>query len=171
MLPQQHIDVLLLDVDGVLTDGSLPYRDGQQSGKTFLAQDGAMIKYAQAQGLVVGIMSGRASDEVAQRAQELGMHCCSLGIADKVVELKSLCTQHQWDLTQVAYIGDDIPDIEICRAVGVSFAVADASPQLRRVVDHISQANGGRGAVAEIIEAILRQQGQWNLSDDTLAHG
>ncbi len=178
MLNDQKITVVLLDIDGVLTDGSLPYLGDRQSGKTFHAQDGAMIKYARQQGLEIGIISGRASAEVSQRASELGLNtaCIRLGVSDKVSELKGLCSAHNWDPEQVAYIGDDIPDLGICRAVGLSCAVADASPQLRKQVDHVSQAVGGRGAVAEILEALLRKQGQWDLDRaegirSDIAHG
>ena len=103
----------------MLTDGSLPYQDGRQQGKSFLAQDGAMIKLAQSQGLEVGIISGRESLDVAQRAQELGISCCRLGIVDKLSELNNLCRSQKWDMQQIAYIGDDVPDIAICQAVGL----------------------------------------------------
>ena len=159
MLAQlQAIRCVLCDVDGVLTDGGLPFDESGQHSKTFHAQDGAMLKLARRCGLTVGIISGRYSKAVEQRSAELGLDCCMLGVADKAAALKVFAEKQQLSRKAMAYIGDDIPDLSLKAPIGLLFAVADASPILRRRADKVLQNRGGRAAVAECLRLILAAQ-------------
>lgn len=154
----RQIRCILCDVDGVLTDGGLPFDRHGQFMKQFHAQDGAMLKLARKQGLLVGILSGRRSAAVEQRAEELDLDSCLLGVADKLQGLKKWLAEESFELSQVAYIGDDVPDLCLAGHVGLLAAVADASPLLRRRADLVLQRPGGRAAVAECLTMILQAQ-------------
>ncbi len=157
------IRCVLCDIDGVLTQGDLTYSAAGQIQKTFHAQDGAMLKFARQAGLQVGLLSGRASEAAAMRAQELGLECCLLGVADKVAALEQWAASQELSVKEIAYIGDDLPDIGIMAAVGWSAAVADACPLLLRHCDFIAQRRGGQAAVAEILRWLLQLQGRLTL--------
>ncbi len=166
------IRCVLCDVDGVLTDGGLPYTAAGQEWKVFNAQDGAMIKRARQVGLRIGLLSGRHSDAVALRAKELGLDDCMLGIEDKCQRLEAWCSETGVALDELAYIGDDIPDIGVFNMVAWSAAVADASPLAKRRADFVAQRQGGHGAVAEILYWLLQLQGRLEFSSNTgTAHG
>jgi len=166
------ISWVFCDVDGVLTDGSLAYLDQGESGKIFNAQDGAMIKQACRLGLKLGILSGRDSPALKLRAAELGFECCLSGVADKAAAISRWSEEEHVELSEIAYLADDIPDLAIIALVGWSAAVADASPLLRHRCDFIAQRNGGRGAVAEILFWLLRLQQRWPDGDNyALGHG
>lgn len=165
------IRCVLCDVDGVLTDGSLPWSAQGQEWKTFNAQDGAMIKRAIQSGLRIGLLSGRNSAAVALRAAELGISDCMLGIADKGRRLVEWSAETDIAMHEVGYIGDDIPDIGVFAMVGWSAAVADASPLAKRRCDFIAQRGGGRAAVAEILSWLLQLQGRLHTGADEGLHG
>lgn len=165
------VSCVFCDVDGVLTDGSLPFVGEEQRGKCFHAQDGAMIKQAMQLGLEIGILSGRQSPAVAARAAELGIRHCLLGIADKAAALADWAGQTGRSLQEIAYIGDDLPDLAVCASVGWSVAVADACPSLRRRCDWVCSRAGGRGAVAEILGWLLQLQQRQPGTDMPAGHG
>lgn len=167
----QAIRCVLCDVDGVLTDGGLPFDERGQYGKVFHAQDGAMLKLARQAGLKVGIISGRYSEAVEQRAAELGLDCCMLGVTDKAAALKVFAEKQGISRQDMAYIGDDVPDLSLLRPIGLLIAVADASPLLRRRADVVLQTNGGRAAVAEALRLVLSVQGRLPLDLTEAAHG
>ena len=151
----RRIRALVLDVDGVLTDGRLWYGPRGESLKVFHVRDGHGIKQVIAAGVRIIVISGRQSAAVTRRCRELGIRDVHQGVADKLQLLRKLCSRSRIDLGEVACIGDDTPDVEILRAVGLSFAVHDAHPDARAVAQRITQAAGGRGAVREVCDSLL----------------
>src|SRR6266540_66369 len=155
------IKLLLLDVDGVLTDGSiLVHADGSES-KQFNIRDGAGIVWAQRAGLSIGLLSARLADATSVRAAQLGITIVSQGSADKLAGYEQILTDAGLTDEQVGYMGDDLQDLPVLRRAGFSAAPADAAPEVRAEVQWVSSSGGGRGAVRECIEHVLRAQGSW----------
>jgi len=155
------IKLLLLDVDGVLTDGSiLVHADGTES-KQFNIRDGAGIVWAQKAGLSIGLLSARTADATAARAAQLGITIVSQGGADKLAGYHRILEDAGLTDEQVGYMGDDLQDLPVLRRAGFSAAPADAAPEVRSAVQWVSPSGGGRGAVRECIEHVLRSQGAW----------
>jgi 3-deoxy-D-manno-octulosonate 8-phosphate phosphatase (KDO 8-P phosphatase) len=159
----KKLRVLVLDVDGVLTDGRLTYLPGGGEAKTFYARDGLGIQLLQAAGCRVAIVSGRESEVVARRARELSIELTFLGIADKVEAYESLLREQKLTEEEVAYVGDDLPDLPLIRRAGLSFAVADAAPEVRAAAHVVLRSGGGQGAVREACERILKAKGAWRV--------
>lgn len=155
----QHINMLLLDVDGVLTDGTFVPGDGSES-KRFHSRDGVGIVLARTAGLKLGLISGRKSSIVDARAQELKMSFVRLGVTDKLAALDEALAQESCELAEVAYMGDDLPDLAVLTRVGLSATVEDAPLDVRSRVDYVTRARGGFGAVRELVELILSSQGK-----------
>lgn len=158
----EGIRVVLLDVDGVLTGGGLGYGTGTDEHKVFHARDGHAIKLAIGAGLQVGVVSGRDGDAVNRRARELGMDPVLLGIGDKVAVVEQWLATSGVGWNEVAFVGDDLPDLGCVRAAGLGVAVADATHELARHADHVTHAGGGCGAVADLLHELLRRQGRWS---------
>jgi len=158
----KKVELLLLDVDGVLTDGSIILGTAELEFKKFNIHDGLGIKLAQAAGLQVGIITGRFSEAVKKRAQELDIKILYQGQEAKLPAYQKIKQQLDLADEQIAYIGDDLPDLVILNQVGFSCAVGDACDEIKKTVDFVTQRNGGRGAVREVIELILKSQGKWN---------
>jgi 3-deoxy-D-manno-octulosonate 8-phosphate phosphatase (KDO 8-P phosphatase) len=155
------LKLLLLDVDGVLTDGSiLVHADGSES-KQFNIRDGAGIVWAQRAGLSIGLLSARVADATAVRAAQLGITIVSMGGANKLSGYERILADAGLSDEQVGYMGDDLQDLPVLRRAGFSAAPADAAPEVRAAVHWISASGGGRGAVRECIEHVLRSQGTW----------
>ncbi|MFW5844766.1 MAG: KdsC family phosphatase [Planctomycetota bacterium] len=153
---------VLVDCDGVLTDGTLPYAAQAEERKSFHSRDGAMIRYAAGLGLRTGICSGRPGAAVQRRADELDLTPVLLGVDDKVAAIDAWLTgQTDLSWSGLCFVGDDLPDAGPLMRAGVGVAVADATPWLRRRADVVTRAPGGAGAVAEILARILRAQGRW----------
>ena len=157
-----RIELLILDVDGVLTDGRLIMGSYGEPAKAFHAQDGCAIKLWQQCGGKAAILSGRPSEAVGRRAAELGIEHVRTGVTDKLsayVEIVSAlgCTD-----TVVAYVGDDLPDISPMRRCGLPIAVANAVPAIKQVSQYVTRRRGGEGAVAEVVEILLRKQARWS---------
>jgi 3-deoxy-D-manno-octulosonate 8-phosphate phosphatase (KDO 8-P phosphatase) len=162
----RRIRLLLLDVDGVLTDGTiLMHHDGGES-KAFHIRDGAAIVWAQRAGLKVGLLSGRASDATGQRAAQLGIPLVVQGAADKLAAYEQILRDAALADEDVAYMGDDLQDLPVLRRVGFAAAPADASADVRARVHWVSALPGGRGAVRELIEHVLQAQGAWQTAVD-----
>jgi 3-deoxy-D-manno-octulosonate 8-phosphate phosphatase (KDO 8-P phosphatase) len=156
------VRLLLFDVDGVLTDGTvLMHADGSES-KTFHIRDGAALVWAQRAGLSVGLLSARTSGATAQRAAQLGIRIISQGIARKADAYDGILRQTGLEDAAVAYMGDDLLDLPVLTRVGLSAAPADGAAEVRARVDWVSPSVGGRGAVRELIELVLRSQGRWD---------
>lgn len=153
------IEMLLLDVDGVMTDGLITLDNNGIESKSFHVRDGMGITLWNKAGKNTAIITGRNSSVVELRAQELGITCIRQGIENKLMEMTSLLPEFQITTDQVCYIGDDIPDLPVLEKVGLSVAVADSSPAIHHSVDWLTQNPGGRGAVREVIDFILQIQG------------
>lgn len=156
----QKVKWLLLDVDGVMTDGGIVLSDGLEI-KRFHTQDGLGIRLAQRAGLRVGILTGRESEAVARRARELGIEEVRQGCSSKLEAYLQVVERYGLKDEEVAYMGDDLPDLPLLRRVGLAFAVANAVPEVKRQVDHVTRKAGGEGAVREAVELLLRLTGQW----------
>ncbi len=156
-----YIRMLLLDVDGVLTDGSILIGPKGEVHKSFNAMDGFGIRLAIENGLDVGIITGRQSDIVSYRAQELGLTEVFQGCHDKLKPFYEICKRRDLQPAHIAYIGDDLFDMPLLKRVGVSFSVSNAHPNVQQIADYVTQKPGGNGAVREVIELILKAQGKW----------
>jgi 3-deoxy-D-manno-octulosonate 8-phosphate phosphatase (KDO 8-P phosphatase) len=156
------INYLILDVDGVLTDGSIIIDDLGNETKHFNVRDGHGLKLLMRAGIDIILITGRTSQVVEHRARELGITEVYQGAKNKVEILEEIFRKNNISGESVAYIGDDIVDIPVFKKVGLSVAVADASEHARKSADYISKSNGGQGAVREICEMILMVQGKWD---------
>ncbi len=153
------VKMLLLDVDGVLTDGTFsPGAAAGEESKRFHSRDGIGLVLAKKAGIKLGLISGRASRIVEARAHELSMQFVRLGVSDKLEALQEALSQESCSLEDVAYMGDDLPDLAVLSRVGLAATVADAPLEIRSRVDYVTQARGGHGAVRELIELILMSQ-------------
>jgi 3-deoxy-D-manno-octulosonate 8-phosphate phosphatase (KDO 8-P phosphatase) len=157
----QRLEWLLLDVDGVLTDGRLWYGAGGERLKVFHVRDGLAVRLAQRGGLRVGALSGRASPALARRFAELGLDAVITGRSDKARAFAEFLDRHRAEPDRVAYAGDDLLDLPVLRRAGLSFAPADAVPEVRAAVHRVLAAQGGREAAREMTEQILRARGEW----------
>ena len=155
----REVRLLVLDVDGVLTDGRLWYDNSGEELKAFHIQDGLGIKLLQSAGVTVAIITGRTSALVARRAAELGIRHVIQGREDKLLALRGLCEQLQLTLDAVAYLGDDLPDLSAIRAVRLGFTVADGHALIAQHARYRTARNGGFGAVREVCELIMQAQG------------
>jgi 3-deoxy-D-manno-octulosonate 8-phosphate phosphatase (KDO 8-P phosphatase) len=154
----KKIKLLLLDVDGVMTDGRIFLDDRGIETKAFHVRDGHGIKLAQKAGIVIGIITGRSAEVVNVRARELGIQEVHQGAREKITVYDSLVSKYGLRDEEVAYIGDDVVDLAIFNRVGLAAAVADADPAVRSHVDIITRTEGGRGAVREVINLILKHR-------------
>lgn len=152
------VRLLVLDVDGVLTDGRLHYGAKGEALKVFHVRDGHGIKQMLAAGVRVAVISGRRSAAVSARCRELGIKDVRQGVSDKLAELDKLCKRYKLSRAETACIGDDTPDVAILRAVGLSFAVKDAHPDALAAAKRITRLRGGRGAVREVCDTLLELQ-------------
>jgi 3-deoxy-D-manno-octulosonate 8-phosphate phosphatase (KDO 8-P phosphatase) len=154
----RQIQMLLLDVDGVLTDGTFE-PNGTEEIKRFHSRDGIGLTLAKRAGLKLGLISGRVSSVVSERARELEMHFVRLGVDDKLTAFREVLEQEGLTPKEIAYMGDDLPDLPILTRVGLAAAVSDAHNEVRTRVDYVTRARGGFGAVRELIDQILLAKG------------
>ena len=150
-----------MDVDGVLTNGSIVYDSNGNELKFFNVQDGFAINRASRNGISIYFITARESKPVTIRAEELGIKKAYQGIHDKNRILNEICGLEQCSPESMAYIGDDIVDIPVMKRVGLPIAVANACKEVKKHAKNITKAKGGEGAVREAIELILREQGIW----------
>ena len=155
----KNIKLLLLDVDGVLTDGRIIIDNQGNELKAFHVRDGHGIKMAQRAGLVIGIITGRKSEVVSIRARELEITEVHQGAHEKIVVYDQILKKYGFRDTDVAYMGDDVVDVEIFKRVGLAATVVDADPAVKPFIDLVTRAAGGQGAVRELINFILKKQG------------
>ena len=164
------IRVLILDVDGVLTNAHLVLGPTGEEIKEFSVRDGIGIKVAQHAGIDVVFLSARVSEIVKRRAEMLGVSEVYQGEQQKLEVVREIAKRHGIKLTQVAYVGDDLVDMASIGAVGLGVAVGDACFDLLESAPNVTESPGGRGAVRETVEAILRARGVWrSVVDDFLA--
>jgi 3-deoxy-D-manno-octulosonate 8-phosphate phosphatase (KDO 8-P phosphatase) len=161
----RKIRLLLCDVDGVLTDGRvwlLSQLDGTTLElKGFHAQDGAGLTLMKIAGLKTGVITGRESAAVTRRAQECGMEYVYQGVHVKIPVYEEILTRAGVTDDEVAYVGDDLPDLPILKRVGLAIAVANAMPEVKRAAHFTTAHPGGDGGVREAVELILKSQGRW----------
>jgi 3-deoxy-D-manno-octulosonate 8-phosphate phosphatase (KDO 8-P phosphatase) len=157
-----RIELLLLDVDGVLTDGSITYTAELVEIKQFHVRDGSGLKFWHLAGKHSAILSGRSSPAVEFRARELGIAHVLQGHGEKLPAFEELLLRTGFRPEQVCAVGDDLPDLPILRRAGLAVTVADGCPELRESVDLVTTAPGGHGAVRETIEWLLKLQGSWD---------
>jgi 3-deoxy-D-manno-octulosonate 8-phosphate phosphatase (KDO 8-P phosphatase) len=158
----ERIVVLVLDVDGVMTDGRIIIDDSGRESKHFNVKDGHGIKLILKMGIEVIFLTGRKSRVVAHRAKDLGVREVYQGARDKVMIFEGMLLKKNMKADRVAYVGDDVVDIPLFRKVGLSIAVADACEEARRAAHYVTEKEGGKGAVREVCEMILRAQGKWD---------
>jgi 3-deoxy-D-manno-octulosonate 8-phosphate phosphatase (KDO 8-P phosphatase) len=158
----ERVRLLLFDVDGVLTDGVVVmHADGSES-KGFHIRDGAAIVWAQRAGLTVGLLSARSSGATTQRAAQLAIRIVQQGVKNKLEAYQRVLRETDLSDDAVAYMGDDLLDLPVLARAGLSAAPCDAAPEVRARVDWVAAAGGGRGAVRELIEFVLRAQRRWD---------
>ncbi len=155
----KKIKLLLLDVDGVMTDGSITLDSRGIETKSFHVRDGRGIKLVQKLGITVGIITGRSSEVVNIRARELAITEVHQGAQDKLQVYEALLAKYGLRDEQVAYIGDDDIDLEVLKRAGLAVTVSDADPSMKRSIHMVTKAAGGRGAVRECINLILKSRG------------
>lgn len=158
----KQIRLLLLDVDGVLTDGSIIYSDSGNETKRFNVKDGLGIRLLMESGIKVGIVTGRDSKALMYRCKNLGISAIYTAVRDKAGMLDRIIEAVGGATETTAYMGDDLPDIALMDRVGLSIAVADAHEYVRRHADWVTAAKGGCGAVREVCEMLLQAQGLWD---------
>ena len=157
-----ELEWVLCDVDGVLTDGGLYYDRRGHAMLRFDVRDGLGLKLAQMAGLKVGLLSGRASAALDHRAQELALDAVMTGIQDKAAAFDDFLEAQGTVPRKVAFVADDLPDLVVLGRCGLTFAPADAAAEVRTVVHHVLDAPGGRGAVREMVELLLRAREDWD---------
>ncbi len=158
----RSIKLLLMDCDGVLTDGRLELLENGDEQKTFHARDGQGISLFHWAGLKTGIISGRTSSAVERRAQDLGMAYVRQSAKDKVRVLDEILAMAKVSLDECAYIGDDVADIPVMHRVQLAVAVADAVGETKQAAHFVTEQKGGHGAVREVTDLILKAQGRWD---------
>lgn len=155
------IKMLIFDVDGVLTDGSLFYGDDGQEYKAFNSRDGHGIKMLRESGVVAAILTGRTSQVVLHRARNLGIAKIIQGSHDKLPSYETMLAETGLRPEETAYMGDDVVDLPVLRRCGLACTVPDAQPEVLARSHYVTQAAAGRGAAREVCELIMRAQGTW----------
>jgi 3-deoxy-D-manno-octulosonate 8-phosphate phosphatase (KDO 8-P phosphatase) len=157
----RRLRMILTDVDGVMTDGTILLLPDGNEARAFHVRDGLGIVLAHRAGLRTGLLSGRSSPAVARRAEELGIAVVLQGIADKALALRELLRREGLRAHEVAYMGDDVNDLPVMAEAGLTAAPADAPLEVRAQAFMVTDAGGGHGCLREFIEAILRARGDW----------
>ena len=152
--------LLLLDVDGVLTDGTITYTKGGDESKSFHTRDGFGLRLVQKAGVEVGLITARTSEAVSRRAKDLGIALVFQGVGQKLAVLEQIMAERHLEKSQIAYMGDDWLDLPLLTRVGFAATVADGAPEVKRLVHFVAQQAGGRGAVREVCELLVEAKGQ-----------
>jgi len=168
-LTNEMIKLIILDVDGVLTDGSLILGDSGEEFKVFSVRDGLGIALAISAGITVAFLSGRYSQTVASRAKDLRVEEVYQGVSNKLAVYESLLKKYSLQDKEVCYVGDDLSDIPPLKRAGLSYVVADAVEEARRAAKRVTNNPGGRGAIREVIDSILKSSGAWNQAAKKIA--
>ncbi len=159
----RQIKMIIMDVDGTLTDGTIVVLPDGEEIKSYHVKDGLGILLAHLAGIKTGIITGKTSRALASRAAKLRVDELHQGILDKKRVLEGILEKYELNPEEVAYIGDDLGDLEVIRSVGLAAAVADAHPLVKQNSHFICRQEGGKGAVREFIEFILESQKKWSL--------
>lgn len=158
----KKLRLLLLDVDGVLTDGSIVYTDSGEQVKTFNSKDGLGLRLLMDAGVDVGIVTGRTSGALLHRCKNLGIDLIFDGIKDKAAAFDEILASTGLESGEVGFMGDDLIDLPAMTRAGAAFTVADASVEVKNRADMVSDLPGGQGAVRQICERILKARGEWD---------
>ncbi|PIE47961.1 MAG: 3-deoxy-D-manno-octulosonate 8-phosphate phosphatase [Flavobacteriales bacterium] len=169
ILPQ--ITTFIFDVDGVLTNGKVQLLPDGEMVRTMSVRDGFAIKSALEQGYNVAIISGGTSESVRKRLNFLGVEDVYLRISHKLQKFESYCEQKQITPDEVLYMGDDLPDLDVLRAVALGCAPQDADSEVLNVANYVSHKKGGEGAARDIIEQVMRVQGKWQVEGNASKFG
>jgi 3-deoxy-D-manno-octulosonate 8-phosphate phosphatase (KDO 8-P phosphatase) len=156
----KSIRLVLMDVDGVMTDGGILFIEGKSEGRLFHAKDGVGIRLLRQGGLLTGVISGRSSAAVGRRVKELGMEEVHLKVRDKLSVYRQILERRGLTDDSVCFIGDDVVDLAVLQRVGLAAAPSDAHNLVCRRVDYVTRARGGAGAVREVADLILEAQGK-----------
>ncbi len=171
----KKIKLLLMDVDGVLTDGRIclvPLRGGKVAeAKVFHSLDGAGLKLIRKTGIRTGVITGRRSDVMERRAHELKMDFVYQGVEDKIKALGEILRASGVTREEAAYVGDDLSDLGPMNMVGLPVAVPNAVPEVRSAAAYVTRLTGGQGALREVVELILRSQGKWERLVKAMSEG
>jgi 3-deoxy-D-manno-octulosonate 8-phosphate phosphatase (KDO 8-P phosphatase) len=160
------IKMIVMDVDGTLTDGTLFVLPDGEEVKSYNVRDGLGILLAQLVGIKTAIITGKTSKSLEKRVEKLRIDELHQGVLDKKPVLDAILKKHHLAAEEVAYIGDDLGDLEVIRSVGLAAAVADAHPVIKKHSHFVCRRSGGRGAVREFIEFILESQEKWKLVEE-----
>ncbi len=155
------VKMLVTDVDGVMTDGSIIFDANGSELKIFNVRDGSGIKFLKRSGIQTAILSARECPAVRHRAENLGMDYCITGAVDKLPAYRKLLAETGLSDADICYVGDDLPDIPPMRAAGLPVAVADAADPVHQFAAYVTTARGGSGAIREVAEMILKAQDKW----------
>lgn len=156
-----RIKLLLMDCDGVLTDGRITLLGGDDEQKSFHTRDGHGLVLLHRAGLRSGIISGRTSRAVERRARDLGITYVRQGTWDKIEDFRAVLVEAEVEEREVAFVGDDVTDVPLMMRAGLAVAVSDATPDTVARAHYVTRAAGGFGAVREVCELILKAQGRW----------
>jgi len=157
----KKISTIILDVDGVLTDGSVLIASNGDQLRTMHVKDGYAIQLAAKKGYRIVILSGGRSDVVEGRFNYLGVKDVFLGVNNKLECFNNYIKQHQLDMSEILFMGDDIPDYEVMKKVAVACCPSDAAEEIKLICHYISPLAGGKGCVRDIVEQIMKVQGKW----------
>jgi 3-deoxy-D-manno-octulosonate 8-phosphate phosphatase (KDO 8-P phosphatase) len=157
-----EIRMILLDVDGVLTDGKIYLGNNNEEFRAFFVRDGLAIRMGQSAGLRFGILSGRDSPLVERRARELDIEHVHQGIQDKGAQLNLIATETGLKTEQICFVGDDLIDVPALRLAGLAACPADGCEETRQFAHYICNNKGGHGAVREVVDLVLRASGRWD---------
>lgn len=158
----ERIQLVLTDVDGVLTDGRVIFDNQGVESKQFNIRDGQGIRLWQQSGGKLGIVTGRSSQVVKLRAAELDIDLVRQGVKEKLPVVRAICEELELSLEQVCYLGDDLPDWAVIKHVGLGVAVGDAAEELKQDADYLTSLPGGHGAMREVVELLLKNTNRWD---------
>ena len=159
----KKIKNFVFDVDGVFTDGSIVVDSNGNELRIFSTRDGIAVKLASDKGYNICVISGGNNEGVRKRLNRLGVKSVFLGVDDKIKVFRDYLKENNIELEETSFMGDDLPDIKILELVGLSCCPNDAAPEVRNIVDYISNKKGGNGCVRDIIEQVLTINGDWNM--------
>ena len=162
----KYIKGVVLDVDGVLTDGAIQVNEQGHQMRTFFVKDGYAIQLAQKMGVPIWIISGGKSAGVRSRLETLGVEEVHLGISNKMELLGKLMLKYEINASELLYMGDDMPDLEVMQQVGFAACPNDAIEEIKQISHYMSPKNGGRGAVRDVLEKLLKLQGKWFVTSE-----
>jgi 3-deoxy-D-manno-octulosonate 8-phosphate phosphatase (KDO 8-P phosphatase) len=162
----KNITMVVLDVDGVLTNGDIILMPGMQPVRKMNAKDGYAMQLAVRNGIRMAIITGGRSPEVKERLQGLGITDIYLGASSKMESYEDLKMCYDLEDDEILYMGDDLPDYDIMKLVALAAAPQDAAPEIKAVADYVSPINGGKGCVRDVLEQLLKIQGKWARSED-----